>query len=334
MTTSDDTHDQPAELPGGSTATSRFLSDAQWAALERVLPPPDDNNFGQAEADRREFVEALFWMAFHGCGWAGLPEARWNAESLRRKRQRWRDRGWLALLQSAASNVGLPDWLRAVAVVAFDPAHHVPRATSRGTWMRGPRSGDAPGDAAPDGTGVLVPDASFHVPADVPAVPQPTSRDGEPGREAGRDAGQGAGREAGRGARAQGVSVTALDQASMEELARLISSAMGSGGGGGGGRGGRGRGGRSELATVWGDVPVAAKAGLAVAIALLTASTMTPIYLRGMSPFAGDLRDSFDLPMWAASLVVVFGPPIYVLLVMGIVYALVRRGQRMRERRG
>jgi hypothetical protein len=38
--------------------------------------------------------------------------------------------------------------------------------------------------------------------------------------------------------------------------------------------------------------------------------------LRLMSPFAGDLRDSFGLPLWATTLIVVFGPLAALMLLM------------------
>ncbi|MDB5364373.1 MAG: transposase [Rhodospirillales bacterium] len=308
---------QLVEIPGGPSPTSRFLADEHWAALERVLPPPDGNNLGKAEADRREFVEALLWMAYHGCGWSGLPAPRWNADSMRRKRQRWRNRGWLELLLHAAPTTDLPDWLVPITLVAFDPGH-VPQSMSGGTWETDANTVSDGGVGTSHRTSAHVRPDMSHVRPHVRHLSAPMS-----GREgAGHDAGHGADKDTEHG----GPTVT-FDRSSMEELARLIGEAVGAASGG---RAGRARG-RSELAVVWGDVPSWAKGGFAVVIALFTSVLMAPAYLHGMSPFAGDLRDSFNLPMWAATLVVVFGPPIFVMLVLWVVYWMVQREQA-RER--
>lgn len=302
------------DAPVQVTPTVRFLADEHWSALERVLPPPDDNNLGKAEADRREFIEALLWMAYHGCGWSGLPAERWNADSLRRKRQRWRDRGWLELLLHAAQSAELPSWLEPIVVVAFDPEH--------GPHAMSVRTSD---DAAH-------PDAETRAGASSRRSNRVrrSSEDMSAMSGAGRRTGQGADKDAGH----DGGTV-ALAPETMEELARLIGEAVASSAGAGG-RAMRGRG-RSELSVVWQDVPGWAKGGFAVVIALFTSLLMAPAYLHGMSPFTSDMHEALNIPLWLSSLIVVFGPPAFVVMVLCVVYLVVRweeaRHEREREAR-
>ncbi len=297
-----------------------FLGDAQWAALERVLPPPDTGNFGQAEADRRAFVEALLWMAHQGRGWSELPDALGNAQSLRRKRLRWRKRGWLDLLQQAAPRVGLPAWLVPIAVVAFDPSP-LSRFASRDSADQDVSDMDEAAIATRRATETPV---AQHA-APVARLSRDASRGAE-ARQQPRQAQDGDARQASGPVEAPAMTV-ALDPGTIDQLALAIADRI-SAAGGGAGAGGRGRRGRGDLAVVWGDVPRWAKTGLAVVIGMLTAQATIPFLLRGMSDFAGDLERSFGLPLWAGTIVVVLGPQTYVLITMLIVAWIQARTER------
>src|SRR6478735_99570 len=54
------------------TAYPSDLDRAEWAQLERVIPPPKKGG-RPAKHDRREIVNALLYVARTGCQWRALP---------------------------------------------------------------------------------------------------------------------------------------------------------------------------------------------------------------------------------------------------------------------
>src|SRR5712691_4446307 len=56
------------------------LSDAEWALLEPLLAPPYTGKGRPPGIDRREIVNAIFYVLRTGCQWRYLPEGfpHWN----------------------------------------------------------------------------------------------------------------------------------------------------------------------------------------------------------------------------------------------------------------
>lgn len=70
--------------------TRHRLTDAQWAVLADLFPPPKAT--GRPPRNRRDMVDAIFWILRTGAAWRDLPEEygpwatawdlfdRWNAD--------------------------------------------------------------------------------------------------------------------------------------------------------------------------------------------------------------------------------------------------------------
>jgi putative transposase len=70
------------------------LTDAQWAIIEPLLPPPDENKRGRpATYSRREILNAIFYIEKTGCQWRMVPDnfPPWNL--VWQHFRIWRDKG-------------------------------------------------------------------------------------------------------------------------------------------------------------------------------------------------------------------------------------------------
>lgn len=80
---------------GGRYASD--ISDAEWALIEGLLPPP--SRVGRPrETDLREVVNALFYLAWSGCPWRALPKDFPPYTTVQGYFYAWRDEGiWEAV---------------------------------------------------------------------------------------------------------------------------------------------------------------------------------------------------------------------------------------------
>jgi putative transposase len=81
------------------------LSDAQWAVIAPLLPPPGKGG-RRRRVDLREVVNAIRFLLAHGCGWRNLPDCFPNRSTVRHYFDTWRksdvwDRVEAALANSA-----------------------------------------------------------------------------------------------------------------------------------------------------------------------------------------------------------------------------------------
>lgn len=92
----------------------RELTDDQWAALARHLPPQRSGARGRPPKDHRTVVEAIVWRARTGAPWRDLPAACGPWQSVYARFRRWQLAGvWdrtLAALQAEADVRGNLDW--------------------------------------------------------------------------------------------------------------------------------------------------------------------------------------------------------------------------------
>ena len=83
--------------------TTRELTDAQWAKLARLLPPPRPR-MGRPPKDHRLIVEAIVWLDRTGAPRRDLPSQFGPWETVASRLYRWRRQGiWdrvLAALQA------------------------------------------------------------------------------------------------------------------------------------------------------------------------------------------------------------------------------------------
>jgi transposase len=96
-----------------TTTTRRHaLSDAQWQALEPLLPGNDRR--GRPYKDHRLVLDAILWVLATGAPWRDLPREYGPWSTAYNRFRRWRLRGvWdrlLAALQARAEATGDIDW--------------------------------------------------------------------------------------------------------------------------------------------------------------------------------------------------------------------------------
>ncbi|NVO84266.1 IS5 family transposase [Hymenobacter sp. P5252] len=92
---------------------------------------------GRTGADNWLFINAVFWLARHGCAWRTLPERFGKYDTLRKRSRRWAQKGIWQPLFEAVQEPDL-DW------VMLDPTvvrAHAQAAGSRkkSCWQRSPR---------------------------------------------------------------------------------------------------------------------------------------------------------------------------------------------------
>jgi transposase len=72
--------------------TEPELTDAQWAALEPLLPPRRPAT-GRPNNDHRRVVEAMVWLARTGSPWRDLPGEYGSWKTVASRFYRWRQQG-------------------------------------------------------------------------------------------------------------------------------------------------------------------------------------------------------------------------------------------------
>jgi transposase len=89
-------------------------TDAQWVALEPLLPPQRPAT-GRPNNDHRQVVEAMVWLARTGAPWRDLPSCYGSWETVASRFYRWRQQGiferLLAEIHRRADACGELDWL-------------------------------------------------------------------------------------------------------------------------------------------------------------------------------------------------------------------------------
>jgi transposase len=94
--------------------TEPELTDAQWAALEPLLPPQQPPT-GRPNNDHRQVVEAMVWLARTGSPWRDLPAQYGSWKTVASRFYRWRQQGifdrLLAEVHRRADAGGELDWL-------------------------------------------------------------------------------------------------------------------------------------------------------------------------------------------------------------------------------
>jgi transposase len=94
--------------------TEPELTDAQWAALEPLLPPQRPAT-GRPNNDHRQVVEAMVWLARTGSRWRDLPAEYGSWKTVASRFYRWRRDGLferlLAEVHRRADACGELDWL-------------------------------------------------------------------------------------------------------------------------------------------------------------------------------------------------------------------------------
>src|SRR5215468_2883286 len=83
--------------PTTRTPYSSDLSDAQWALLEPMLPPPIPSGAPRT-TDLREVLNAIFYVLTNGCAWHALPHDFPPEGTVRDYFHRWRRAGLWAKL--------------------------------------------------------------------------------------------------------------------------------------------------------------------------------------------------------------------------------------------
>lgn len=68
------------------------LTNAQWAAIAPLLPPPKHGG-RKREVDLRAVVNAIRYLRATGCGWRQLPERFPRPSTVRHYYDRWRREG-------------------------------------------------------------------------------------------------------------------------------------------------------------------------------------------------------------------------------------------------
>jgi len=67
------------------------VSDAQWAQVQALLPPPART--GRRRADDRRTLEGILYQRRTGCAWAALPAAFGDEATAHRRLQQWQAAG-------------------------------------------------------------------------------------------------------------------------------------------------------------------------------------------------------------------------------------------------
>jgi transposase len=93
---------------------TRELTDAQWAALQPLLPPQRPTT-GRPNKDHRLILEAIIWLDRTGAPWRDLPSEYGPWKTVASRFYRWRRQGvfdhLLAETQRLADARGELDWL-------------------------------------------------------------------------------------------------------------------------------------------------------------------------------------------------------------------------------
>lgn len=99
-----------------TTCYDSDLTDAQWAVVEPLLPPPCGAGAPRT-TDFRSLVNALFYVASNGVKWKSLPKTYPPEGTVRWRFHQWRRSGLLEAIHAA-----LRGMVRAAAGHAADPS--------------------------------------------------------------------------------------------------------------------------------------------------------------------------------------------------------------------
>lgn len=111
-----------------TTALAAPLTDAQWAAVRRLLPPPGPR--GRPRADDRRTLDGILYVLRNGCRWQDLPRHYGDPVTCWRRFVRWEadgtwERIWRALL-AIMDPLARQSW-----ALAFMDGDHVPTKPGR-----------------------------------------------------------------------------------------------------------------------------------------------------------------------------------------------------------
>ncbi|MGA3128671.1 MAG: transposase [Candidatus Korobacteraceae bacterium] len=105
-----------------------FLTDAQWALIEPLLPEPKrrKDNRGRPWASNRACLEGILWVLRTGAVWRFPPEQYPSLATCWRRLRRWEEQdvwlyAWRALL-GALDGEGLLQWEESFLDGSFAPA--------------------------------------------------------------------------------------------------------------------------------------------------------------------------------------------------------------------
>ena len=85
------------------------ISERAWAALTPHLAGKA-GDVGRSGTDNRLFLNAVFWVARHGCAWRTLPARFGKHGTLRKRSRRWAQKGIWQRLFEAVQEPDL-DWV-------------------------------------------------------------------------------------------------------------------------------------------------------------------------------------------------------------------------------
>src|SRR5215218_5011526 len=87
------------------------LTDAQWARLRPLLPPPSQGR-GRPRIDDRLIVEGIIWRLATGAPWRDLPERFGSWRTVYSRFRRWQQAGvWDRVLRALQSEAAYDDRL-------------------------------------------------------------------------------------------------------------------------------------------------------------------------------------------------------------------------------
>jgi transposase len=89
------------------SSREKFLSDAQWAHIEPLLPElPRSSRGGRPWADSRSVFEGILWVLKTGARWRDLPDRFPSPATCWRRLHRWHEEGvWLELWRAYLSEL-------------------------------------------------------------------------------------------------------------------------------------------------------------------------------------------------------------------------------------
>ena len=101
-----------------------LLTDAQWAKIRPLVPPPART--GRPRADDRRTLEAILYVLRTGCAWADLPPELGDDATVHRRLRRWQAEGvWERIRRAFLAELdatGGIDWSTALLDSCFAPA--------------------------------------------------------------------------------------------------------------------------------------------------------------------------------------------------------------------
>lgn len=130
----------PTHLRGGCAVYPSSMSDAQWAAIEPVLPAPASQvGRGRPEAHaRRVILDAVFYLVTEGCRWRALPKDFPPWQTVYGFFTRWRDDGtWARVHDTLRDQVRVLEGRGPLPTAAVIDSQSVKAAETVGAARRG-----------------------------------------------------------------------------------------------------------------------------------------------------------------------------------------------------